>query len=60
MIRAALVQYANKDINIVRCKNVRTEAQAAAIIDECFEQRGFIAYTVASPSPVPSPTALVV
>jgi len=50
MIRAALVQYANKDINIVRCKNVRTEAQAEAIIGECFECRGFIAYTVASPS----------
>lgn len=50
MIRAALVQYANKDINIVRCKNIRTEAQIEAIIDECFEQRGFIAYTVASPS----------
>jgi regulator of PEP synthase PpsR (kinase-PPPase family) len=50
MIRAALVQYANKDINIVRCKNIRTEAQAEAIIDECFERRGFIAYTVAIPS----------
>lgn len=50
MIRAALVQYANKDINIVRCKNVRTEAQVESIIDECFERQGFIAYTVASPS----------
>jgi regulator of PEP synthase PpsR (kinase-PPPase family) len=50
MIRAALVQYANKDINIVRCKNVRTEAQIESIIDECFERRGFIAYTVASPN----------
>jgi hypothetical protein len=50
MIRAALVQYANKDINIVRCKNVRTDAQVEAIIDECFERRGFIAYTVAGPN----------
>ena len=50
MIRAALVQYANKDINIIRCKNVRTEAQIEAIIDECFERRGFIAYTVAGPN----------
>ncbi|WP_413288517.1 pyruvate, water dikinase regulatory protein [Bdellovibrio sp. HCB337] len=50
MIRAALVQYTNKDINIVRCKNVRTESQVESIIDECFERRGFIAYTVASPS----------
>src|SRR3989344_2184926 len=50
MIRAALVQYTNKDINIIRCKNVRTESQAEAIIDECFEHRGFIAYTVAGPN----------
>lgn len=48
MIRAALVQYTTKEINIVRCKNVRTEAQAAAIVDECFEKRGLLAYTVAS------------
>jgi Uncharacterized protein conserved in bacteria len=49
MIRAALVQYSNKDINIVRCKNVRTELQAEAIVEECYERRGMIAYTVASP-----------
>ncbi|MBO9668873.1 MAG: kinase/pyrophosphorylase, partial [Bdellovibrio sp.] len=48
MIRAALVQYSNKDINIIRCKNVRTEAQAEAVIEECFERRGMLAYTVAS------------
>ena len=50
MIRAALVQYSQKDINIVRCKNVRTEAQAEALIEECFQRRGMIAYTVASPA----------
>ena len=49
MIRAALVQYSNKDINIIRCKNIRTEVQAEAIIEECFERRGMVAYTVASP-----------
>ena len=48
MIRAALVQYSNKDINIIRCKNVRTEMQAEAVIEECFERRGMLAYTVAS------------
>lgn len=48
MIRAALVQYTTKDVNIIRCKNVRTEAQAAAIVDECFEKRGLLVYTVAS------------
>lgn len=49
MIRAALVQYSQKDINIVRCKNVRTELQAEALVEECFHNRGMIAYTVASP-----------
>lgn len=49
MIRAALVQYSNKDINIVRCKNIRTDVQAEAIIEECFDRRGMIAYTMASP-----------
>ena len=49
MIRAALVQYSNKDINLVRCKNVRTETQAEVIVEECFERRGMIVYTVANP-----------
>lgn len=48
MIRAALVQYSTQDIQVVRCKNVRTEIQAEALIDECFEKRGLIVYTVAS------------
>lgn len=48
MIRAALVQYSSKEINIVRCKNVRTETQAEAVIEECFERRGMLVYTVAS------------
>ena len=49
MIRAALVQYSTKEINITRCKNVRTENQAQAVIEECFERRGMLVYTVASP-----------
>lgn len=49
MIRAALVQYSQREINLVRYKNVRTEAQAEAVIEECFQRRGLIAYTVASP-----------
>lgn len=49
MIRAALVQYSNKDINLIRCKNIRTESQAQSVIDECFQKRGMIAYTVAIP-----------
>ncbi len=48
MIRAALVQYPHKDVNIIRCKNVRTENHAENLIEECFQKRGLIAYTVAS------------
>lgn len=48
MVRAALVQYPHKNVTIVRHKNVRTEEQAERIVDECFEQRGFIAFTMAS------------
>lgn len=48
MIRAAIVQYSHQDLQIVRSKNVRTEVQAAALIDECFERRGMIVYTVIS------------
>jgi regulator of PEP synthase PpsR (kinase-PPPase family) len=49
MIRAALVQYSEKEINLQRCKNVRAEEQVKNIIDECFEKRGMVAYTFASP-----------
>lgn len=50
IIRAALVQYQKPDIQIVRCKNVRTENQVESLIDECFERRGMVIYTVASPA----------
>lgn len=49
MLRAALVQYGEKEINIVRCKNIRTEEQARNVVDDCFERRGMIVYTFASP-----------
>ncbi len=48
MIRAALVQYSNQEINMVRCKNIRTEDQVIPLIEEAFECRGLIAYTVVS------------
>lgn len=48
MIRAALVQYPAQDIQIVRHKNVRTEEQAERIVEECFQRRGMIAFTMAS------------
>ena len=48
MARAALVQYQNLDINIVRCKNVRTIDQMLSIIDEVFQKRGLLIHTLAS------------
>jgi regulator of PEP synthase PpsR (kinase-PPPase family) len=50
MTRAALVQYADKDIHLIRHKNVRTESQIQPIIDDVFEKRGLIVYTVVSSS----------
>lgn len=50
MLRAALVQYSEKEIHIQRCKNIRTEEQVRTVIDECFEKRGLVAYTFASPT----------
>lgn len=49
MVRAALVQYAEQEINIIRCKNLRTDEQVLKVIDDCFEKRGMLAYTFASP-----------
>jgi regulator of PEP synthase PpsR (kinase-PPPase family) len=49
MIRAALVQYAEQDINIVRCKNVRTEAQIDSLIEDVGAQKGLIVFTMVSP-----------
>lgn len=50
MTRAALVQYDQMDINIVRCKNVRTEAQIESVVNEAFENKGIVLHTVVSPS----------
>lgn len=48
MIRAALVQYSDKDVQLIRCKNIRTEAQVVPLVEECFERKGLIVYTVVS------------
>ena len=47
MVRAALVQYNEQEVNIIRCKNLRSEENILKMIDECFEKRGMIAYTFA-------------
>lgn len=48
MIRAALVQYADKEIHLLRCKNIRTEDQVLPLIDEAADKKGMIVYTVVS------------
>jgi regulator of PEP synthase PpsR (kinase-PPPase family) len=50
MIRAALVQYSDREINLVRCKNIRSEEQVLPIIQEASERKGMVVYTVVSPS----------
>jgi regulator of PEP synthase PpsR (kinase-PPPase family) len=50
MIRAALVQYQQSDIQIIRNKNVRSENYIDNVIEECAAVNGIIIYTVASPS----------
>lgn len=50
MIRAALVQYADYDTNVIRHKNVRTEGQLAPLIQEAFEQQALIVYTIVGQS----------
>jgi regulator of PEP synthase PpsR (kinase-PPPase family) len=49
MVRAALVQYADRDISIVRCKNVRTEEQLVPLIEDVQQKKGIIVYTMVSP-----------
>jgi regulator of PEP synthase PpsR (kinase-PPPase family) len=50
MVRAALVQFNAKEINIVRCKNVRTEDQIDSLLDDASQRKSFVVYTVVSPS----------
>ena len=50
MTRAALVQYSQFEINIVRCKNVRTEAQVEAVIEEAAAAKAIVVHTMVSPS----------
>lgn len=50
MIRAALVQYPQHEVNLIRHKNIRTEDQVEPIIQDAFERSAMIAYTVVSES----------
>lgn len=50
MTRAALVQYDQIDINLVRYKNVRSDAQIEGAVNEAFERGAIIVHTVVSPT----------
>ena len=50
MTQAALVQYVNKDISVVRCKNIRHPGQVTHLIEEAKKASGFIVYTVVQPT----------
>lgn len=46
IIRAALVQFPDRQVKVVRYKNIRREDQLAPILDEAKEQNAFVAYTL--------------
>jgi [pyruvate, water dikinase]-phosphate phosphotransferase / [pyruvate, water dikinase] kinase len=48
MAKAGLVQFHDKDISIVKCKNVRTETQIEALLEEVAQKKGMVVFTVAS------------
>lgn len=48
MVRAALVQYEKKEIQIVRCKNIRTEDQIRSLMEDVFQRKGMVVYTMVS------------
>lgn len=50
MLQAALVQYHNSDIKIIRVKNVRSPSQIERTMEEVKEDNGFVVYTLVSQS----------
>lgn len=49
MVRAGLVQFSDANIQIIRCKNVRTENQIENLVEEVFQKQGCIVHTMVSP-----------
>lgn len=49
MTKAALAQYRDMDVSLVRLKNVRATEQIKSIIEEAKANNGFVVYTVVSP-----------
>ena len=50
MTKAAMVQFANKDVYFARYKNVRHESQIQAICEDAGTNRDLLIYTIVSPA----------
>jgi regulator of PEP synthase PpsR (kinase-PPPase family) len=50
IVKAALVQYPDRDISLVRSKNVRTEEQIENMLEEVKARNGAVVFTVVSSS----------
>jgi regulator of PEP synthase PpsR (kinase-PPPase family) len=50
MVKAAIVQYQSKDVQIVKSRNVRTTEQVESLVDEVSARRGILIHTLASQS----------
>src|ERR1700722_686291 len=48
IVKAALVQYPDRDISLVRCKNIRSEEQVETIVEEVKSRQGAVVFTVVS------------
>jgi len=48
IVKAALVQYPDRDISLVRSKNVRTEEQIENMLEEVKARKGAVVFTVVS------------
>lgn len=48
MTKAALAQYRDMDVSLVRLKNVRTLEQVKSVVEEAAQNHGFLVYTVVS------------
>ncbi|MCC6276439.1 MAG: kinase/pyrophosphorylase [Oligoflexia bacterium] len=48
IVRAALVQFADQDVSLVRCKNVRSPEQIESLTEEVKNRNGVLVYTVVS------------
>ena len=49
MIKAAMVQFSDKDVYFTRYKNIRNEAQIEAICDDAGSPETLLVYTIVSP-----------